>query len=130
MAALPPTRAILEHRIVRFALVGGMATFTHITVAFMFIRLVANEVFLANLLGFGCAFGLSYFLQSLFVFRKNTSWKNASRFFLVQLTGLLIAQLISQLLVAYSPYYRILFVVFLIPLVTYFIHKIWTYNEK
>ena len=120
--------AIFEHRIARFALVGGMATLTHITVAFIFIALAGDKVFLANLLGFGCAFSLSYFLQSLFVFKHKTSWRNAFRFFVVQLTGLLVAQSISQLLSTYSPYYRILLVVVLIPLVTYFIHKIWTFK--
>lgn len=118
-----------NHRILRFAMVGGIATSTHIMVAFLFLSLFKNQVFLANLGGFSCAFGISYFLQSRFVFQKKTSWHNATRFLLVQLSGLLIAQAISQTLSGYNPYLRVLFVVVLIPLVTYFIHKVWTYRE-
>lgn len=120
---------LLAHRIVRFALTGGLATLTHIAVAFALLHFFSAHVFYANLAGFACAFGLSYLMQSLFVFRKALSLKNLVRFFTVQFSALLVSQLISELLQGTNDYLRVLLVVFMIPLVTYLIHRIWTYNQ-
>lgn len=128
MASL--TEKLLAHRIVRFGLTGGLATLTHIVVAFALLRFLTTSVFIANLVGFGCAFGLSYLMQSLFVFQKSLSLKNAMRFFAVQFSALIISQLISELFQGTNSYLRVLLVVFMIPLVTYFIHRFWTYNEN
>lgn len=120
---------LLAHRIVRFALTGGLATLTHIVVAFALLHFFSARVFYANLTGFACAFGLSYLMQSLFVFRKTLSLKNLVRFFTVQFSALLVSQLISELLQGTNDYLRVLLVVFMIPLVTYLIHRFWTYNQ-
>lgn len=120
---------LLAHRIVRFALTGGLATLTHIVVAFALLHFFSACVFYANLTGFACAFGLSYLMQSLFVFRKTLSLKNLVRFFTVQFSALLVSQLISELLQGANDYLRVLLVVFMIPLVTYLIHRFWTYSQ-
>ncbi|EEY73774.1 GtrA family protein [Grimontia hollisae] len=120
---------LLAHRIVRFAMTGGLATLTHIAVAFTLLHFFSTRVFYANLAGFACAFGLSYLMQSLFVFRSTLSLKNLVRFFTVQFSALLISQLLSEQLQETNSYLRVLLVVFMIPLVTYLIHRIWTYNQ-
>ena len=121
---------LIAYRPVRFVITGGIATLTHISVAFFLIAFFHTDVFFANVCGFCCAFGLSYSLQSAFVFKKQISWKNAQRFFLVQCCALLVAQLLSLLLVEYSPYLRIIFVVVLLPFMTYLLHRFWTYNDN
>ncbi|KXF82730.1 GtrA family protein [Enterovibrio coralii] len=120
---------LLQVRIFRFALTGGLASLTHIAVAFAVIHLWATNTLFANVVGFSCAFFLSYFLQSTFVFRQHLSLKNALRFFSVQFLALLISQIISEFFQNINPYLRVLIVVFLIPLVTYIIHKLWTFSE-
>ncbi|MGL5291890.1 MAG: GtrA family protein, partial [Vibrionaceae bacterium] len=89
----------------------------------------SSNTLIANVAGFSCAFGLSYYLQSYFVFKQKASAQNAWRFFVVQVGGLMIAQLISETLHSFSPYLRVVVVVGLIPLVTYFLHRIWTYSS-
>lgn len=121
---------LFHYRIVRFALTGGLATLTHLAIAFLFLRFFSPSVFVANLLGFSGAFGLSYLLQSLFVFKTSLSLKNAQRFFIVQFSALLISQLVSELFNNSNSYLRVLLVVLLIPFVTYLIHKMWTYKES
>ncbi|MDD1782057.1 GtrA family protein [Enterovibrio sp. ZSDZ35] len=120
---------LLNIRIVRFALTGGLATLTHVVAAFAMIHFFTTPVFVANVVGFVCAFFLSYFLQSTFVFKQRLSLNNAFRFFIVQFSALLISQLISEAFQGASPYLRVLIVVVLIPLVTYIIHKVWTFSE-
>ncbi|PKF51304.1 GtrA family protein [Enterovibrio nigricans] len=120
---------LLNVRIVRFALTGGLATLMHVVAAFAMIHFFMTPVFVANVIGFACAFFLSYFLQSTFVFKQHLSLNNAFRFFTVQFSALVISQLISEIFQGSSPYLRVLIVVFLIPLVTYIIHKIWTFSE-
>ncbi|OEE68782.1 polysaccharide synthesis protein GtrA [Enterovibrio norvegicus FF-33] len=119
----------LAHRVARFGLTGGLASLTHISVAFAMLHFSASSVFAANLIGFACAFSLSYLMQSLFVFKKSLSLKNATRFFIVQFSALLISQLISESLSDTNNYLRVMLVVFMIPMVTYVIHRFWTYKE-
>ncbi|KKD61496.1 polysaccharide synthesis protein GtrA [Grimontia sp. AD028] len=120
---------LLSHRIIRYGLAGGLATLTHISVAFALLHFMAVSVFIANLLGFLTAFSVSYLLQSFFVFQQSLSLKNVSRFFVVQLTALLVSQLVSEAFQDTNNYLRVLLVVFMIPLVTYIIHRFWTYNN-
>lgn len=121
---------LLTHKIVRFAFVGGLATFTHVAVAFAILRFLSHSVLIANLFGFSLAFGVSYFLQSSFVFKKSFTFQNAGRFFIVQFSALFISQFISGLFPETNSYLRVLLVVFMIPFVTYFIHNLWTYKKR
>ncbi len=120
---------ILHHKITRFVFVGGLATLTHIGVAFSAIYFSAIPVFIANIFGFSVAFGLSYLMQSLFVFRKSLTRKNAFRFFIVQFSALLISQIISGLFDTTNNYIQTLLIVFMLPVITYLIHNLWTYKQ-
>lgn len=119
-----------QYRIIRFICTGGLATLTHISVAFAVLNFITAPVWLANLIGFSCAFGVSYLLQTQFVFQKSLSWKNLTRFFIVQFSALLISQLVSEILADTNPYLRVLWVVGMIPIITYLIHRIWTFQEQ
>ncbi len=123
-------RRLLAIRIVRFGLVGGVATLIHITAAFLYIYFLADQVFVANLIGFSCAFGFSYLAQSRFVFNSRVGMDNASRFFVVQFAALLISQMISELDAEANSYYRVLFVAIILPVVTFFIHRGWTFARS
>ncbi|WP_256386982.1 GtrA family protein [Candidatus Enterovibrio altilux] len=111
-------------------LTGGFATMLHIATAFSLLHFLSISVFIANLFGFSCSFGWSYLMQSRFVFKKKLSITNAKRFFVVQVNALLISQLISELFEDTNSYLRVLIVVFMLPLITYIIHRIWTYNNS
>ncbi|MGR5287438.1 GtrA family protein [Vibrio maritimus] len=119
---------LLQYRLVRFALTGGMATAIHIAVAFSFIHLVKDSVLYANIVGFSIAFVFSYFAQTVLVFRHKVNLGNALRFFMVQFGALMISQAISELFSDWNSYIRILMVVVILPIITYLIHKVWTYS--
>jgi putative flippase GtrA len=120
---------LLNYRIVRFALTGGMATAIHIAVAFSFIHLIEDNVLYANILGFSIAFLFSYFAQTVLVFRQPVKLNNALRFFLVQFGALMISQAISELFSDWNSYIRVMMVVVILPIITYLIHKVWTYSD-
>ncbi|MGV2990249.1 GtrA family protein [Vibrio sp. E150_011] len=125
---------LLQYRIVRFGLTGGLATAIHISVAFVFLAYIKDNVFLANICGFTLAFIFSYFAQTVLVFRHKVNWGNAARFFLVQFGSLMAAQGISELfsnviLSDVNSYLRVIIVVFILPIITYVVHKVWTFSE-
>ncbi|WP_234494995.1 GtrA family protein [Vibrio maritimus] len=118
---------LIQYRVIRFALTGGLATAIHIAVAFSFIHLVQDNVLYANVLGFSIAFLFSYFAQTILVFRRSVNISNALRFFMVQFGALMISQGISELFSDWNSYIRVLMVVVILPIITYIIHKMWTY---
>ncbi|MDA0110558.1 GtrA family protein [Vibrio mediterranei] len=120
---------LLQYRIVRFILTGGMATAIHIAVAFLFLHFIQDNVLYANVCGFTIAFFFSYFAQTLIVFKNKVNWGNAVRFFTVQFASLMVAQSISALFSDVNSYIRVLIVVVILPIITYLVHKIWTFSE-
>ncbi|GAL24193.1 GtrA family protein [Vibrio variabilis] len=120
---------LLQFRLVRFALTGGVATAIHIAVAFVYLHLIQDNVFLANVIGFSLAFIFSYFAQTLLVFKNSVNWGNALRFFIVQFSALLVAQGISEIFSDMNSYLRVIMVVLILPIVTYIIHKVWTFSD-
>ena len=123
-------KRLLAIRIVRFGLVGGISTLIHIVAAFLYIYFLGDQVFVANLIGFFCAFWFSYLVQSRFVFNSRVGMNSMSKFFIVQFAALLIAQLISELDAEANSYYRVLFVAIILPLVTFFVHRGWTFARS
>ncbi|ASI89269.1 GtrA family protein [Vibrio mediterranei] len=120
---------LLQYRIVRFALTGGMATAIHIAVAFSYLHIVQDSVLFANIAGFSIAFIFSYFAQTILVFKHKVNWGNAAKFFMVQFGALMISQGVSELFSDLNSYIRVLVVVVILPVVTYLIHKIWTFSD-
>ncbi len=121
---------VLQYRVVRFGLTGGLATAIHVLVAFLFLHLVQDNVLYANVCGFTIAFIFSYFAQTVLVFRHKVNWGNAFRFFMVQFCALLTAQGISELFSDLNSYVRVIMVVFILPIITYIVHKFWTFSES
>jgi putative flippase GtrA len=121
---------LLQFRLVRFAFTGGIATAIHISVAFVYLHWVQDHVLFANVFGFCLAFIFSYFAQTLLVFKNAVNWGNAARFFMVQFGALLVAQGISEVFSEMNSYLRVIMVVFILPIVTYVIHKLWTFSDS
>ncbi len=122
-------KALLGYRLIRFFVTGALATLTHLLIAFSILYFTHFSVWLANLIGFLCAFCLSYLMQTLFVFKKKLSLPNLSRFFIVQFSALLCSQGLSELIGTTNHYLQVIIVVITLPLITYLIHKIWTFKK-
>ncbi len=119
----------LNHKIIKYGLVGGIATLIHIVAAYVYIYLVNNSIFVSNIVGFLSAFTFSYIVQSKFVFGHAISYIKAFRYFIVQFISLLAAIAISSYVPLGNSYLKVILVVIMLPLITYIMHNIWTFSE-
>ncbi len=119
----------LNHKIVRYGIVGGFSTLIHIVAAYVYIYIVSDSIFISNIVGFLSAFSFSYLLQSKLVFKHAISYMKAFKYFIVQFFSLLIAIFISNYAPLENSYLKVILVVILLPLITYLVHNIWTFSE-
>ena len=122
-------RKAFNNKLIRYALTGGIATTLHVTIAYLYIYFIDNSLFISNLLGFSVAFIFSYLLQSLFVFKHAIKLIKALKFFSVQFGSLLLSILISYYVPLENSYIKTLIILLLLPLITYVVHKFWTFQE-
>ena len=115
--------------LLRYALIGGVSTLIHISVAFCLIYFAQAGIYAANIVGFVTAYLFSYTFQSIFVFRHALSVHKAIRYFVIQFASLIISTILSNLFY-YNPYIKTLLIIILMPLLTYITHKFWTFKTK
>jgi len=120
---------LFSYKIVRYAIVGGISTFIHIFIASLYIYFVKDSVFQSNTIGFLVAYVFSYLVQSKLVFEHAVSTQKAIKYFIVQFSSLLLAILPSEIFDSYNSYLRTLIVAVLLPLITFIMHKFWTFKE-
>ena len=112
-------------------MIGAISTLIHFGVAYAYLYFISStSLYASNIAGFLTAYLFSYVMQSLHVFGHEISWTKALRYFLVQLGSLLTSVTISEWLGHYNAYVKTVFVIILMPLVTYVIHKVWTFKES
>lgn len=120
---------LYRSKLIRYALIGGTSTLIHLSVAFLWLYSVNTSLFLANTIGFSVAFIFSYTVQSRYVFLHPLSLPKALRYFVVQFGALLASLFLSNILVGYNSYIKTIIVVILLPLITFVIHKVWTFRH-
>ncbi len=121
-------RKMINHKIIRYGLIGILSTLIHVTMAFLYIYFVNDSIFISNIIGFLSAFGFSYLFQSKFVFQHTISYKKALKYFMVQSFALLLSIVISDLTSLGNAYLEVILVSIILPIMTYFLHKIWTFS--
>ncbi len=119
---------LFAHKLVRYALIGGISTLIHIVMASLYIFFINHSLFQSNIAGFLVAYLFSYTIQSKFVFEEEFSTGRAFKYFLVQIGALLIAILLTDKINEYNSYIKTIVVALLLPLITFFIHKFWTFK--
>jgi putative flippase GtrA len=120
---------LYNSKLIRYALIGGFSTLIHLSIAFLWLYTINESLFFANSAGFSVAFMFSYMVQSRYVFLHTLSLSKAFRYFLVQFGALLTSIILSETLVGYNSYIKTLIVVMLLPLITFVIHKLWTFRH-
>ncbi len=120
---------LFSYKIVKYALVGGTATLIHIFVASLYIYFIHDSVLQSNIVGFLVAYVFSYIVQSMLVFEHAISMQKAIKYFIVQFSALLLAIFSSEVFDSYNSYLRTLIVAVLLPLITFVMHKFWTFKE-
>lgn len=116
----------------RFALIGGINTLIHAALLTGFMELVVVSVVIANFLAFMMANVFSYFMNCNFTFKVKPSLKGYAKFISSSLLALIITLSISSL-VAYLGYHYLigfLFVILLVPIISFFMMKFWAFNKN
>ncbi|MBD3796131.1 MAG: GtrA family protein [Campylobacterales bacterium] len=113
----------------KYGLFGIIATLIHLLSAWGVIYLFDVSVFVANTVAFFTAFIFSYIFQTLFVFNSHFHVRKFIKFFLVQYGAFLLSYLLSNIVELQNSYLHTLLIVVIMPLVTFIIHKFWTFKE-
>ncbi len=128
--AISKINHLFSYKIVRYVLVGGTSALIHMLIASLYIYLIDDSVLYSNIIGFLVAYIFSYLVQSKLVFEHAVSMEKAVKYFIVQFGALLLAILASEIFDSYNSYLRTLIVVMLLPLITFIMHKFWTFREE
>lgn len=115
-------------QIFKYAIFGILSTLIHLSIAFIAMYYFHEEMILSNILGFLSAFTFSYLTQSRYVFDFPVSLKHASKYFVVQFLSLVVSLLFTFFLVDLNSYIQTLIVIFLLPMITFILHKFWTFK--
>ena len=116
-------------QLAKYGFFGVIATLVHLLSAWTIIYFFAASVFVANTFAFFTAFIFSYIFQTLYVFNTTFHFKKFIKFFLVQFGTFLFSYLASDMFPIQNSYLHTLLIVAIMPLITFVIHKFWTFKE-
>jgi putative flippase GtrA len=122
-------RRLSQWQLVRFVLVGGAATLTHLVVALAILSgPVRVEPLYANLAAFCVAFGVSYLGHRFFTFKAPGA---PIRFLLAALLGLLVnnAVLVTILAAGMSERLAIGIAALAAPAIVFLVSKFWVFSR-
>lgn len=114
----------------KFALIGLVATVIHVSIVICVVETVSLKPWLSN--------GIAFIIASLFSYTCNTLWSfdtalsvpTIKRYYCVSFVGLSLSISLSAIVEYYSIhyFYGIFLVVCLVPLVSFYLHKCWTFK--
>jgi putative flippase GtrA len=118
-------------RLIKFTVVGVSIAVFHYSAAVLLVEWGGVQSALANSAAFLAAAVLSYTLQTLWTFESRFTARNAVRFVLVLLAGVVVSWGTSTAVAALGLPYRVgvIIVLFLIPGLNFLLHHFWTYAE-
>jgi putative flippase GtrA len=118
-------------RLIKFTVVGVSIAVFHYSAAVLLVERLGVQPALANSAAFLAAAALSYTLQTLWTFESRFTARNAVRFVLVLLAGVVVSWGTSTAVAALGLPYRVgvIIVLFLIPGLNFLLHHFWTYAE-
>ncbi|WP_421716460.1 GtrA family protein [Arcobacter arenosus] len=122
-------KRFINLKLFNYFVIGGISTLIHFLVAFIYIHFINNSLYESNIIAFFIAYVFSYIFQSKFVFKKSINKTKAFKYFIVQFFSLLLAIWISYLFKDFNNYIKTIIVVIIMPLLTFTIHKLWTFKE-
>lgn len=117
--------------LIAFGFVGGMATLTHYVGALVSHEILNLELFLANLVGYLCAVGVSFIGHSKLTFQVDMNNALFRRFCIMSVATFGLSEvLLWGLESGLQLHARIvmLIVVVTIPLISYLLNKFWVYR--
>jgi putative flippase GtrA len=128
---------VLSHKLLRqvflFGAVGLTATITNYVFAVAFHEHVGLNLYAAQLVGYCFAVFISLFGHSKFTFNIQLTPRVIVKFIVVSLTTLWLSEFILfclENLLIISHRYSLFIVVITIPVITYFLSKLWVFHEN
>jgi putative flippase GtrA len=122
----------LVHQVPLFAIVGAVATLTHVSAALVARQLIGLEPLEANFVGYLTAVGVSYFGNARLTFRRRAlHGPQFMRFVVVSLAGLGVTQGLTWLLVQQMgwPFWAALGVCAVaVPALSFALSRVWAFR--
>lgn len=118
--------SLYRRKLLRYGVIGGISTFIHMVIAFGWLYWVNDSIIIANILAFMISYVFSYAAQSKLVFKHSLNTTKALKYFIVQFSALWLSLGLSAFFKS-SPYLKTLIILAIMPLITYIIHKFWTF---
>jgi len=127
--------SVLKHSAYWFTLIGAIAALVHYIVAVALEASALLAPYNANIIGFLCAFPVSYFGHRTFSFsaQKNSHSQAFPRFLMVAVGGFLANQLlvVSALNITHLPFWLVLAVVMvLVAVSTFILSRYWAFKAQ
>ena len=119
-------------RIMRFGLVGGLATLTHASMSLLALNLLGLPALLSNLVGFLSAFLVSLTGHTFFTFAAPMSVKTSLKFAAVAIFAVSFSSVVILLAEAFTTLSGNIVVsiaAFSIPVITYTCNSLWTFRS-
>ncbi|HRF45765.1 MAG TPA: GtrA family protein [Candidatus Competibacteraceae bacterium] len=120
------------NQFLRFAIIGGTATVTHIITALALNEILGLPALTANFLAFTTAVLVSYWGNHSWTFSRQGQHDHyLPRFVVVALTGMVLNQIIVYTMVDLGHWsYRLALaiVVFMVPLITFTLNRLWVFE--
>jgi len=117
--------------IIRYGLVGLFSTLIHLSIAFLLIYISTINIVLINSIAFSIALLFSYICNLKIVFKLKFCKENFLKFVIVSLITFSIIIIVSYFGEKYNlnPYLIVVIITIIIPLLTFFLHKSWTFKK-
>ncbi len=112
----------------KYGFFGIVATLIHLGSAWLVLYLFNSSVFVANTIAFFIAFGFSYLFQTRYVFTTSFHIHKFLKFFSVQFGSFLLSYIVSDIIPVQNSYIHTLVIVAIMPIVTFTVHKFWTFK--
>lgn len=115
-------------RLLRFVIVGGIATCVHLSVAWLVFNWVTRDSTIANIAAFIVANIVSFLLQTLWSFSSKPTVARFVRFGAVSTVGFATAAVVPTIFGRQHLWAPTIIVVCCIPVFSYIAHARWTYR--
>ena len=123
----------LFKQVIVFGIIGVIATLVHYSVALSATELGNIVVYIANLMGYLCAVGVSYFGHGLITFRNRLTHSNFQKFAFVSVLAFLLSEVLLVILeesLQFSHRLSLGIIVVSIPILSFFANKFWVFTHK
>lgn len=116
---------------IRFNIVGLASTLLHVAVAFALLDILDFSLMASNVGAFAVAISFSYMGHARWSFETNGELKSMLRFCVASGVNLLLIIGISHVVTVsqWQPYMGIVLVAVIIPLVGFFMQKLWVFER-